>query len=109
MEIEEEQGQWPPHTNVSTYELKGLEDEVTHEAPALTVTTRARRGKTPLEVGVEGQEEYSSDEVPNLFKFDRVAGVARRATRELERENAILHDRERPNIIHDLEGSEMGE
>jgi hypothetical protein len=24
------------------------------------------RGKTPLEVGVEGQEEYSSDEGPNV-------------------------------------------
>ena len=67
MEIGEEQGQWPPHINAITYELKGLGDEVTHEAPALdAVTTRARKGKAPLEVGVEGQEEYSSDEAPNL-------------------------------------------
>ena len=109
MEIREEQGQWPPHTNVITYELKSLGDKVTHEAPALAVTTRARRRKAPLEVGVEGQEEYSSDEAPNLSELDRVARVARSATRELERENVILHDRERPNDIHDLEGSEMGE
>ena len=109
MEMGEEQGQWPPHTNVITYELKSLGDEVTDEASALAVITRARRGKTPLEVGIEGQEEYSSDEVPNLSELDRVARVARRATRELEKENVILHDRERPNVIHDLEGSEMGE
>ena len=40
--------------------------------------------------------------------MDRVARVARRATRELERENVILHDRERPNVIHDVEDNEMG-
>ena len=55
MKIEEERGQWPPHTNAIICELKSLEDEGIHEAPALAVTTRARRGKTPLEVGVEGQ------------------------------------------------------
>ena len=109
MKIEEEQDQWPPHTNAITYELKILGDGVTNEAPALAVTTRARKWKAPLEVDVEGQEEYSSDEAPNLSELDRVARVARRAIRELERKNVILHDRERPNIIHDLEGSEMGE
>ena len=109
MEIGEQEGQWLPHTNAITYELKSLGDEVIHEAPALAVTTRARRGKAPLEVGVEGQEEYSSDEAPNFSELDRVARIARRAIRKLERENVILHDRERPNIIHDFEGSEMGE
>ena len=109
MEIAEEQGQWPLHTNIITYDLKNLGEEVTNEVSALAVTTRARRGKAPLEVGVEGQEEYSLDEAPNLSELDRVARVARRATKELERENVILHDRERPNIIHELEGSEMGE
>ena len=88
--------------------MKNLGDEVTHEAPALAVTTRARTWKAPLDVGVEGQEEYSSNEAPNLFKLDRVARIARKATRELERENVILRDRERPNVIHNLEGSEMG-
>ena len=62
-----------------------------------------------MEVGVEGQEECSSEEGPNLSELDRVARVARRATRELEKENVILHDRERSNVIHDLEGSEMEE
>ena len=108
MGIGEEQGQWPPHTNAITYELimRSL-DEVIHEAPTLAVTTRAMRGKTLLEVGVEGQEEYSSDEGRNLSELGRVARVARRATRKLEKENVILHDRERPNVIHDLDGSEM--
>ena len=109
MEIGKEQGQWPPHTNVMTYELKSLGDEVTHEASTLAVTTRVRRRRTSLEVRVEDQEDYSSDEAPNLSELDRVARVARKATRELKRENVIFHDRERPNAIHDLKGSEMGE
>ena len=109
MGIGKEQGQWPSQTNAITYELKSLGDEVTHQAPALAVSTSAMRRKTPLEVGIEGQEEYSSDEGPNLSEFDKVARVARRATMELEKENVILHDRERPNVIHDLEGSEMGD
>ena len=109
MGIGEEQSQWPPHTNAITYELKSLGDVVTQEAPALAVTTRTRKGKAPMELEIEGQDEYSSDEAPNLSELDRVAKVARRATRELGKENVILHDRERSNIIHDLEGSEMGE
>ena len=109
MGIGEDQGQWPLHINAITYELRSLDEEVIHEASALAVTTRAMRGKTPLEVGVEGQEEYSSDEGPNLSELDRVARIARRATRELEKENVIFHDRERPNVIHNLVGSNMGE
>ena len=81
----------------------------TQQEPALAVTTKARKGKAPMELGIEGQEEYSSDEAPNISELDRVTKVARRATRELERENVIFHDRERSNIIHDLEGSEMRE
>ena len=68
MEIGEEQGQWPPHTNAITYELKSLGDEVTHKAPALAVIIRARRGKAPLDVGVEGQEEYSLDDFTRGWK-----------------------------------------
>ena len=30
-------------------------------------------------------------------------------TKEIEKENVILHDRQRPNVIHDLEGSDVGE
>ena len=81
--------------------MKSLDDEFTHEAPALAVTTRAMRENV--------QEEYSSDEGHNLSELDRVARIARRATRKLEEENVILQDRERPNVIHDLEGSMMGE
>ena len=109
MSIGEEQSQWPPHTNAITYELRSLEGEVIHEAPALAVTTRARRGDAPLEVGIGDQEEYSSDEGLNIPELDKVARVARNVTKEIEKENAILHDRQRPNVIHDLEGSDVGE
>ena len=105
----EEQNQWPPNANVITYELKSLDDGTTREAPALAVTTRAKRGNFQVEKDVKGQEEYSSDEAPHLSDLDRVARTARRATKALEVENEILQDRERPNVIHDLEGSEMGE
>ena len=56
MEIREERGKWPPHTNVITYVLRSLDDEVIYKAPALAVTTRAMREKTPVEVGVEGKK-----------------------------------------------------
>ena len=108
MSVGEEQGQWPPHTNTITYELKSLDDEVTYKAPALVVTTRAMRGNVQAEKDIEGQEEYSSDEGPNLSDLDRITRVARKATRELKKENVILQDKKRPNVIHNLEGSEMG-
>ena len=57
VEIEGEQGQWPSHTNAITYKLKSLGDEVNQEALALAVTTRARKGKAPMELEIEGQEE----------------------------------------------------
>ena len=85
--------------------LRNLDSDITHEAPALAVTTRAMRGNVLLEENVEGQEEYSSDEGPNILELNR---VARSATRELEKENAILQDRKRPDVIRDLEGSDMG-
>ena len=75
----------------------------------MVVTTRAMRGNIKADKDVKGQEEYSSDEGPNLSYLDRVAKVARRANKELEKENAILQDGERPNVINDLEGNEMGE
>ena len=64
------------------------------------------RGNVPLGEGAEGQEKYSFNEVPNILELDR---VARRATRVSEKENVILHDRERPNVIHAVEGNKMGE
>jgi hypothetical protein len=109
MGIGEEQGQWPPHTNAITYKLRSLDDEVIREAPALAVTTRAMREKDPLKVGVEDQEEYSSDENIDMSKLDEMDRVARRVTKELEKENVILHDGKMPNVVHDLDGSDMGE
>jgi hypothetical protein len=41
--------------------------------------------------------------------LERVAKIARRAIKALQKENGILQDGERPNVIHDLDGSEMGE
>jgi hypothetical protein len=89
--------------------FRSLEDEVTHEVPTLAVTTRAMRGNAQAEKDKEGHEEYSSDEGPSLLDLDRVVRVARKTYRELETENMILQDRERPNIIYNLEDSEMGE
>jgi hypothetical protein len=42
--IGNEPNQWTPLTNAITYELRSLDDGITHEAPALAVTTRAMRG-----------------------------------------------------------------
>ena len=87
----EGQGQWPPHANSITYELRSFEGEVVHEAPALAVTTRAMKDNMPVEIEAEEENE------------------ARKATKALERKNEILQDRKRPNVIHDLDGSDVGE
>jgi hypothetical protein len=58
--IEDKQGQWPPHTNAITYELRSLDDGVTYEAPALAVTTRAMKGNIQAEKDVEGQGAIAS-------------------------------------------------
>jgi hypothetical protein len=78
-----EQVQWPPHTNVITYELRSLHEGVIQkgvihegviqEALALAVTTRAMTGNSQAEKDVEGHKEYSSDEGPNLSDLDKVA------------------------------------
>ena len=36
---EEDQSKWPPTANVIIYELRSSDEETTHEAPALAVTT----------------------------------------------------------------------
>jgi len=54
-------------------------------------------------------KKYSSDEGSNLLDLDRVARVARKTIKELETENIILQNRERPNVLHNLEDSEMRE
>lgn len=58
---------------------------------------------------MEGQEEYSLDEVPHFVDLDLVARTARKTAKALERENEILQDVPRNPIIHKLEASEMGE
>ena len=109
MPPEEEENQWPPNANVITFELRRLDYGTICKAPALIVTTRAMRGNLQTKKDVEEQEEYSSDEAPHLSDLERIARTARIATKALEVENEILQDRERPNIVHNLEGSEMGE
>lgn len=107
----EGQNQWPPHANAITYELRGVYEGAIHEAHALAVTTRAMRGNVPVENELDGQEEYSSDdeEPPHFPDLEKIASVARQATKALAKENEILDDMEGPNVIHDLDGSDMGQ
>ena len=102
---------WPPQVNSITYELRSLDGEVVHEAPALAVTTRAMRGNAPIENELDGQGDYSSDDVerPQFQELEKVASAARQATKALVRENEVLDDVEGPNVIHDLEGSDVGQ
>ena len=103
------QGQCPPHANSISYELRSLEGEVVHEAPALAVTTRAMRGNVPIEVEEEEDEENPLGEVPYFSDLENVAREARKTTKVLERKNEIVHNRERSNVVHDLDGSDVGD
>ena len=85
------QGPCPPHANSISYELKGLKEEVVHEALALAVTTRAMRGNAPLEVEEEEEEEENPlGEIPYFSELENVTREARKATKALERENEIV-------------------
>lgn len=88
-----------------------MDNEAPHEAPVLVITTKAMVGNTLLDNEVVAQEEYSSDDVepPHLSNLEKVASTVRRATKAIEGENDILHDRIIPNVIHDLDDSEMGQ
>ena len=99
----------PLHFKTTSTSIIVSHDVKDYPNVALAVIIRARRGDAPLEVGIGDQEEYSSDEGLNIPELDKVARVARNVTKEIEKENAILHDRQRPNVIHDLEGSDIGE
>ena len=103
------QNQWSPHANAITYELKGVYEGTTHEAPALAVTTRAMRVNTLAVNELEGQNEYSSVvvEPPHFPDLKKVANAARQATKVSARKNEILDDREGSNVIHDLDGRDM--
>ena len=41
--------------------------------------------------------------------MENVAREARKATKALEMKNEIVHDRERSNVVHDLDGSDVGD
>ena len=89
------QVQCPPHANSISYELRSLEREVVHEAPALAVTTRAMRGNVPIEVEAEEDEENPLGDVLYFSELDDVAREASKATKALERENEIADDSHR--------------
>jgi hypothetical protein len=78
--IGNEHSQWPPLTNAITYKLRSIDDGVIHEALTLAVTTRAMRGNIQADKDLERQEEYPSDEGPNLSDLDK---VARKTAKEL--------------------------
>ena len=61
--MEGQNHQWSPHANAITYELRGVYEGTIHEEPALAVTTRAMRGSALEEDELEGQKNYSSDDV----------------------------------------------
>ena len=69
------------------------------------------RGSALAEDELEGQENYSSDDVegPQFQDLEKVANTGRHATKALARENEILDDEGGHNVIHDLEGSDMGQ
>ena len=63
----------------------------------------------PIEVEEEEDEENPLGDVPYFLNLENVAREARKATKALEKENEIVHDRERSNVIHDLDGSNVGD
>ena len=99
--------QWSPNANAITYQLRGMYEGTTCDEPALVVTTRAMRGNALTEDELDGQENYSSDDVerPQFQELEKVANAARHAMRAVARENEILDDEGEHNVIHDLEGS----
>ena len=99
----------PPHANSISYELEDLKEEVVHKALALAVTTRAMRGNAPLEVEEEEKEENPLGEIPYFLDLENVTREARKATKALERKNEIVHERDWSNVVHDLDGSDVGE
>ena len=97
--------QWPPNVNAITYELREVYKGTTHEAPAIAITTKAMRSN----VQVDAHKEYSLDDMEPLHlpNLEKVASATRKITKALTRENEILNDGEGPNVLHDLDGSNM--
>ena len=69
------------------------------------------RGGAPIKDELDGQEDYSSDDVvrPQFQELEKVASTARQATRAIARENEILDDEGGHPVIHDLEDSDVGQ
>ena len=105
----QEENHWPPTANVITYELRDVEGRASQEAPALAVTNKAMRGNLQAEGKMEGQEEFSLDEAPHHSELEKVARIAKKTTKALEREKNVLQVGAMAPMIHDLEASEMGE
>ena len=70
--------QWSPNANAITYQLRGVYDGTTCKEPAMAVTTRAMRDSAPSEDELDGQENYSSDDVvrPQFQELEKVANTA---------------------------------
>ena len=101
------QGLYPSHANSISYALKGLKDKFMHEDPALAVTIRAMRGNAPLEVEGEEKKKNSLKEIHFYSDLENVPRKTRKTTKALERENEIVHEKERSNVVHDLDGSDV--
>ena len=63
MPMECQNQQWSPNANAITYQLRELYDGTVGEEPAMAVTTRAMRGRAPVEDELDRPENYSSDDV----------------------------------------------
>ena len=111
MPMECQNPQWSPNANAITYQLRGMYERTTCEEPPLVVTTRAMRGNAQAEEELDGEENHSSDDVerPQFQELEKVVNAARHATRAVARESEILNDEGGHNVIHDLEGSDMGQ
>ena len=110
MPMECQTQQWSPNTNAITYRLRGVYEGTTCEEPALAVTTRPTRGSAPTKNELDGQENYSSHNVerPQFQELEKVANAVRHAIRAVARDNENLDDHGGHNVLHDLEGSDMG-
>ena len=63
MPMECQNQQWSLNANAITYQLRGVYDGNTCEEPTMAVTTRAMRGSAPMGDELDGQDNYSSDDV----------------------------------------------
>ena len=86
MPMECQNQQWSPSVNAITYQLREVNGGASGEKPEMAVTTRAMRGSAPIEDELDGQDNYSSDDVeqPQFQELEKVASAARQATRAIK-------------------------